>query len=133
MANGVLKRGTYTFGEDYKLIPRSYVAPKKHKKHTQKKKSISQTQKIVLISVAFVVLIALFAVGLVVEHQIEYTRGIENNANYSQTDLQIILPAFDKEVLLCTDAAKKAYDGEITVQQAIAVSNPYRRLCLSIS
>lgn len=29
-------------------------------------------------------------------------------------------------MLLCTDAAKKAYDGEITIQQAIASGSPYR-------
>ncbi len=140
MGNDILKRGTYTFGEDYKLIKGSYKAPKddsKSKKSKKKSKSkpkksgrtLSKKEKarqkiwIIGMSAAILALLSAFVIYLAAGDTI--FPDTEQTSDGETVGI-VSLPEFKGEVLLCSDAAKKLYDGEIDIVEAIRSGDPYR-------
>lgn len=120
MAHDLLKRGTYTFGDDYKLIKNSYVAPK-HRKKSRKNRKRKQYIKIACITLFICVVIALLSfIGDVIK-----SNG-SNTDNTDNSESNIILTTYDDEVLLCSTGAKKLYDKEIDITTAKETGEPYR-------
>lgn len=121
MANDLLKRGMYTFGEDYKLVKGSYIPPKKRKK---KKKGLSKKQQAwlsICVTLLMLVTVALCSRFLKPPSRPAHSnQGAETNASG-----QVSFPEF-KQVQLCTDAARLLYQGDISVEQAVKEGDPYR-------
>ena len=135
MANGILKRGTYAFGDDYKLVKNSYIAPKKRGKHRRKQshksrrkhsaKPMQKIEKWILIGLAVAVLssVVLVLVGHNSGHDVVSDGQQQTTAPKT---VEVILPTFEEEVLLCSGPAKQLYDGQLTVEAAVAMGDPYR-------
>lgn len=123
MTNHILKKGTYTFGEDYKLIPGSYKAPKNRKRKKRK-----QPQKKLVISIVFVLSLFLALSLLFVEYFMHTpnTTPLSDTTKNTVANANISWPVFEEEVLLCSTTAKSAFDGEISLADATQTGDPYR-------
>lgn len=149
MANGLLEHGTYTFGEDYKLIKGSFVPAKKRKskksvftksrsKKSSRKKATANllaSKQLIPIAISvlifFLVIVTAFFLNTDDPQQPAAAPQTVSNAGDVQTtdnaeDTQIHLPEFGKEVLLCSPAAKELYDGNISVEMAVDSDSAYR-------
>lgn len=124
MSNGLLKRGTYTFGEDYKLIRGSYIAPRKRKKE-KKKKNTKDKKRWTWFIIPAVLAFGLFLVVLLAEGGMHTLPEPSDSTGVTAGAVEVILPTFTEEVLLCSPAAKQLYDHEITAEQAAAYGYPY--------
>lgn len=129
MTNGLLERGTYTFGDDYKLIEGSYKAPKKttgkdskkQKTKSQKKpKKVKKKYTPKQIASFAAVLVGVFCLGVAayVADRGAFEKPVVSQMPVQEA-VQIHLPTFDTEVLLSSDIAKQLYDGNISTESAV--------------
>lgn len=125
MTNGILERGVYTFGQDYKLVKGSYIPPKKKKR--KKNKALSKKQQTRL-SVYMCAALLLVVAGFVFVSQLQPRSTHQKPAVTAPGEkIRVSLPDF-KEVQLCSNAALGLYNGEYTVQQAVETGEAYRPL-----
>lgn len=135
MSNGLLKRGTYTFDEEGKLIEGSYIPAKritddtkntKGKKHRSGHKSHKfRLSKKTLGIVAGVLagVLVLFCCAKIVDSVKGNYMGETPNAEQGG----VYLSEFDEPVSLSTVVAQKVYKNEVSMAQ-LGKSNPYRPL-----
>lgn len=135
MTNGIVKKGTYTFGEDYKMIPKSYIPPRKRRK---KLSSLLKNTKKWMPATSGILGLVLLGLFVVNGDRILSTPDVGPEAEVEQTVVETVpqgsqdetvhLPAFDGKVLLCSEGAKELYDGKITVEQSVQRGSAYRPL-----
>lgn len=131
MTNDLVKRGTYTFGDDYKLIKESYKEPKKRRKNFcyriwKKLKKIKKKKEAVIKRVFPCFLLIIFMMQIILYQGGRSDIGDNQNNDIQNVVKEIILPDLSEEVLLCTQAAKLVYENEMEVEDAVQTGDPYR-------
>lgn len=136
MSNGILKHGTYTFGEDYRLVEGSYIPPEKVRRKSKKKKQglkkLLKNKKLrIWVPVALLAAVAFMLLTLdesLIHNSASQTETASTDMQENQIAEEMIvsLPTFDEEVLLCSEAAQKVYKGELTMKDVGNIGSPYR-------
>ena len=120
MTNGLLKRGTYYFDQDCRLVANSYIAPKKRKKHLKIKRKH-------IVAASCILGVLLFLMTIVAYGNMDSKHGTGSDSSFSsEEDYRMMLPTFNEDVLLCSEAAKQLYDGYMSAELAVKYGEPYR-------
>lgn len=125
MTNGILKKGTYTFGSDCKLVKGSYIPPKRG---STKGGKLSKKQKWGIVAVCAVVFLILLVVVSFVEKSITVSHPDTTSHSRNPGSQIISLPTFEEDVILCSSAALQLYDNTISVDTAKSYGDPYRAM-----
>ena len=126
MANGILERGTYTFGEDYVLVEGSFIKPRAHSKKRRKKRrgaALRIKRPVTAVIVAAVVVLVVSAAFL-----IDWAPVSKPHDPTSSTASDVVLPTFEGEVSLSSEIAAQLYRDELSIKEAVKFGDPYRAL-----
>lgn len=142
-ANGLLERGFYTFGEDYKLVEGSFRPVKKQrgyrirnfrhklKKNKKLNKFFRKKNILPVLAVAGSICLLTFLVQTAAQHRPVEETVTGQESTVISDNREITLPAFEEEVLLNSEKAKQLYDHQITIDQALTGGDPYQPMCFT--